>query len=449
MLAHHTDQELSLFTVGEIECIPDPNSLSPIIPSVVSFLELSERPVGQKSKVASNLEPHPSHVVVGSEAKRRIDTHPHHTLFNAKRVLGRAHTHEAITELRNEVEFDIVPNHDDDGVLFRIPHQESKHTSTVISMKPQQVGSYVVNYLIQITKDYLGHDNVKSAVIAVPAKFNALQRQATVEAFRDAGVTVTRILEEPTAAALAYGLHKKESVEYILVYDFGGGTLDVSLLHVTEGFADVMGSDGDDQLGGADFDAAVAHFLLENKGGQQVVDRVTLAMNHLAEKLPEHSGNDLEEILSASCPILKEKSLCTVSSFHTIGEQLKIGLSSYPEGGGSVEAECLGLPESKDASTVSMDEFCDSLESVPLSLTSSEYQGAVGPLYERAMLPIQRILADLNLRKDEIDEVVMVGGTTRIPEIRRLVKEELGISSLNTHIDPDITVAYGAASVID
>jgi hypothetical protein len=156
----------------------------------------------------------------------------------------------------------------------------------------------------------------------------------------------------------------------------------------------------------------------------------------------------LEEILSASCPKLKEKPLCTVSSFHTIGEQLKIGLSSYPDGGGTVEGECLGLPEGADA--LNMQTFCESLEAVPLMLTSSEYKDAVNPLYERAMIPIQRLLEDLSLKRDEIDEIVMVGGTTRIPEIRRRVQEELGQSaSLNTSIDPDITVAYGAASVID
>jgi len=415
---------------------------------VVSFLELSERPVGKKSKVASNLEPHPSHVVVGTTAKRRIDTHPHHTLYNAKRVLGRPPSHEAITELQNEVEFGIVSNGDDDGVMFRIPHQESKHHSSQISMNPQQVGSYVVNYLIDITKEFLGHDMVKSAVICVPAKFDTRQRQATVEAFKNAGVSVTRILEEPTAAALAYGLHKKEGVEYILVYDFGGGTLDVSLLHVTDGFADVMGSDGDDQLGGADFDAAVAHYLLEIRGGQEIVDRVSAVLERLATQLPEESGNDLEEILSASCPKLKEKPLCTVSSFHTLGEQLKIGLSSYPDGGGTVEAECFGLPEGAEASN--MQSFCESLEAVPLVLKSAEYKDAVDPLYNRAMIPVQRLLEDLNLKRDEIDEIVMVGGTTRIPEIRRRVQEELGQSaSLNTSIDPDITVAYGAASVID
>lgn len=386
--------------------------------------------------------------MVGTTAKRRIDTHPHHTLYNAKRVLGRFSSHEAIDELKNEVEFGIVPNENDDGVLFRIPHQESKHSFKQLFVNPQQVGSYVVNYLIDITKEYLGHEMVKSAVICVPAKFDARQRQATVEAFRNAGVTVTRILEEPTAAALAYGLHKKEGVEYILVYDFGGGTLDVSLLHVTEGFADVMGSDGDDQLGGSDFDAAVAHYLLEKRGGQEVVDRVSSVLELLTTQLPEESGNDLEEILSASCPILKEKPLCTVSSFHTIGEQLKIGLSSYPDGGGTVEAECLGLPE--DVTASNLQTFCESLEAAPLALTSSEYKNAVEPLYNRAMLPVQRLLKDLDLRRDEIDEIVMVGGTTRIPEIRRRVQEELGqAASLNTSIDPDITVAYGAASVID
>lgn len=433
-------------SVGEIQCIPDPLTNSPIIPSVVSFLELSERPAGKKSKVASNLDPHPSHVVVGTTAKRRINTHPHHTLYNAKRVLGRDASHEAVVDLRNEVEFGVDVS--DDGVLFRIPHQESKHSVAQISMKPQQVGSYVVNYLIDITKEYLGHEMVKSAVICVPAKFDARQRQETVEAFKNAGVSVTRILEEPTAAALAYGLHKKEGVEYILVYDFGGGTLDVSLLHVTEGFADVMGSDGDDQLGGTDFDAAVAHYLLEQRGGQADVDRVHAVLDQLATQLPGENGNDLEEILVASCPMLKEKPLCTVSSFHTIGEQLKIGLSAYADGGGTVEVECFGLPEDGDATD--MESFCKSLESVPLVLTSLEYKEVVDPLYERALIPVTRLLEDLGIGREEIDEVVMVGGTTRIPEIRRRVQEVLGESTrLNTSIDPDITVAYGAASVID
>ena len=421
--------------VGQIDCIPDPATGSPIIPSVVSFLEASERPVGPKSKTPSLLYPHPSAVIVGTPAKRRIDSHPHHTLYNAKRVIGRSSDDPAVRDVEHEVEFAFTE--DDDGALaFAVPESDRP-------IAPHQVGSYVVHHLMVIAQQFLGHDNVKSAVICVPAKFNDAQKMATYQAFRNAGIQVARVVEEPTAAALAYGLHRKEGVDYILVYDFGGGTLDVSLLHVSEGFVDVMGSDGDDLLGGADFDAAIATFLLTKKDGQVLVDRVSTAMKSL-----EKPGVDLEDALSAACPTLKETPLCTASSFHTLGEQMKIGLSSYPDGGGEVSSRCLGLPDViPDELTLSS--FCDILQPETLSLTSEEYQTSVQPLFDRSVLPVERLLHDLNLRPEEIDEVVMVGGTTRIPHVRTLVQNVLPTAQLNTHIDPDITVAYGAASVID
>jgi molecular chaperone DnaK (HSP70) len=424
--------------VGVIECIKDPSTGSPIIPSVVSFLEASERPVGPSSKVPSKLDPHPTHVVVGQTAKRRIDSHPHHTLYNAKRVLGRPIADRAVADMQTEVEFEIGEQNGE--LVFRVP-------DSTRPISPQQVGSYVVNHLMQITKKAMGHDNVKSAVICVPAKFNDEQRKATYQAFREAGVKVARIVEEPTAAALAYGLHRKEGVDYILVYDFGGGTLDVSLLHVSDGFVDVMGSDGDDRLGGADFDAAVAHFLLEHRGGNDVVRQVSAALNHLANEMPLNV--DLEDKLSASCPALATVPLCTTSSFHTLGEQLKIGLSAYPDHDGSVQAECLRLPQEINHDTLSLEKFCSSLVPTTLTLTSQEYDETVQSLYDRSILPVERLLSDLDLTSEDIDEIVMVGGTTRMPQIRSVVRQRLPTAEMNTHIDPDITVAYGAASVID
>ena len=282
----------------------------------------------------------------------------------------------------------------------------------------------------------------------MPAKFNDQQKLGTYRAFRNAGVSVARVVEEPTAAALAYGLHRKEGVDYILVYDFGGGTLDVSLLHVSDGFVDVMGSDGDDRLGGADFDAAVAHFLMEQRGGNAVVERTNQALEKLAKSIPK--GVDLEDELSHQCPALAETPLCTSSSFHTLGEQMKIGLSAYPDQYAEVNATCLSPPMKGDKSTsTSLQEFCSSLEPTTLKLNSKEYDKSAKGLFGRSILPIQRLLKDLDLQVEDIDEVVMVGGTTRMPQIRKLVREALHASQLNTHIDPDITVAYGAASVID
>lgn len=411
-------------SVGEIDCIKDPSSGSPIIPSVVSFLEPHERKVGPSSKIPSKLIPHPSYVVVGQKAKQRIDSHPQHTLYNAKRVLGRPPVDSAVRELRQEVEFTIVEDEVTDEVAFQVDDY---------TISPRQVGSYVVHHLIQITKEFLGHENVKSAVLAVPAKFDSLQRQRTMEAFKEAGVTIARVLEEPAAAALAYGLHKKDGVEKILVYDFGGGTLDVSILHVAEGYCEVMGSDGDDRLGGADFDAAVASVLSKKHA-------------KVLENLASYPIN--AEELSAICPQVSETMpICSVSSFHTIGERLKITLSQT---GTTAQVQCLALPSSYIATDKgSPSAICSQLIPTDLSLSLDEYNSAAAPLFERSILPMTRLLNDLTLTHDEIDEIVMVGGTTRMPQIRDLVRNEFSSAQMNTHIDPDLTVAYGAASVID
>ena len=471
--------------VGVIDCIPDAATHSPIVPSVVSFLEPPLRPVGPKSKTPSRLHPHPSAVVVGHAAKHRIDTHPHSTVYNAKRVLGRPTQDEAIAQLQHEVEFAIVAQEQEDsenGVVFEIPYDHGE----ALRVPPEQVGSYVVHHLMQMTRQFLGHDNVQQAVICVPAKFNAYQRQQTALAFQQAGITVARTLEEPTAAALAYGLHRKEGVDFILVYDFGGGTLDVSLLQVSQGgYVDVMGSDGDDRLGGADFDAAVAQYWLEEQPNAQhdgVVQAVADALHHIVQVQEEHPENqrrrtessslmELEQRLAETCPAVEQIPLCTASSFHTLAEQVKIQLSSQyaqqleennnlgEEQDMVVQATCLGLgrdptwdPSSSSSSssfTSVLSHFCDHLQPVTLSLSLSEYNVAVQALLDRSSLPVQRLLEELDVPIDEIDEVVLVGGTSRMPHIRALVRQALPSATLNTHIDPDLTVAYGAASVID
>mmetsp|Transcript_124 Transcript_124/g.313 ORF Transcript_124/g.313 Transcript_124/m.313 type:complete len:199 (-) Transcript_124:37-633(-) len=198
-----------------------------------------------------------------------------------------------------------------------------------------------------------------------------------------------------------------------------------------------MGSDGDDQLGGADFDAAVSHHFFSQHG--PAVQAVSDALSSLQEQDP----HVLEETLSKQCIALHSAPLCTLSSLHTLGEKIKIVLS---DGEDIAESTCftttLVRPESSD-------DLCASLVPVRLSLALEEFDQIAQSLYERAVLPVQRLLFDLSLDTSEVDEVVMVGGTTRMPQIRRLVREAMGVSALNTHIDPDITVAYGAASVID
>lgn len=456
-------QQAATKGVGKIECIPDSFNNSPIIPSCVSFQRNQQNGGIQKQRYQEKLEqedeidkffelpnlPRPSDVIVGANAKTRIDTHPLTTFYHAKRVLGRKLNEDSVQKLKREVEFEIVAWEEDEGiddVSFRI-------TSPSLKFKPQNVGTYIIHHLFKITRDYLQHDNVRSAVIAIPAKFNINQRKATVEAFTSAGIQVARILEEPVAAALAYGLQKKEGVDYIMVYDFGGGTLDVSLLSVSDGgYVEVMGSEGDDELGGADFDSAVAHYLLKDEKNSHIVEQIYFALNSLSknDQSNDHfsSEGDIEEEVSFECSDqLKIAPLCSVSSFHTIAEKMKIDLSLYTNGRGVVKRKCLGLPN--DYLPYSVSDMCTKLEIVELKLTSEQYDEACQALYDKSMFPIQNILSGLNMHANEIDEVVMVGGTTRMPQIRRLVQKETGVDRLNTSIDPDLTVAYGAASVID
>ncbi|KAL3787188.1 hypothetical protein HJC23_010198 [Cyclotella cryptica] len=457
--------------VGEIVCIPDPATNSPVVPSVVSFLDnhhlKSFRLSKEERETSPPLVPHPIDVVVGEAAKNRINAHPHHTVYHAKRIIGRGYEHDSVNSLKAEVEFEVVPKElDGDNVAaFKVPYHlppssvttESSSSSAVLT--PPEIGSYIINHLRTMTRNHLGHNNIQSAVIAIPAKFEQSQRDATVRAFELAGLKVARILEEPTAAALAYGLHKRDDVHYVMVYDFGGGTLDISLLYVGEGgFIDVLGSDGDEQLGGADFDSAVAHWLMEKGGGNTIVHTVTSSVRAIEKGIKTGTTSlsggeeiDVEDIIEEICLKLKHTPLCTASSMHTLGERIKISLSNHPNEQDAVAAEtCFGI-RSNDSENIpqTAEDLCSALTPVNFSLSLKDYDSAVDHLYKRSLSPIKRLLKDLNLQKEEIDEVVMVGGTTRMPQIRELVRLELGKERLNTHIDPDLTVAYGAASVID
>jgi len=406
-------------TVGEIVCIPDPATNSPIVPSVISF----------PSTLSSSL-PSP---VVGSMAKARIDTHPHTTLYHAKRVIGRKFHEKAVRELQQEVEFPVLEDPEDGTPYFAYFDQK---------IAPQRVGAYVLQHLLRITKLYLGHSSVTSAVIAVPAEFSSDQRAATLQAFRLAGIAVQRVLEEPTAAALAYGLHKKPGVEHVLVYDFGGGTLDVTVLRISpkSGYIDVMGSAGDGHLGGADFDDALVRYW-RSRTEHDPIDTI--------HRLLDLSSIHEEEAID-TCR--QKIPLCTLSSFHSIAEKVKIRLSSRLNHTLAQELCLTVSPNLPPIRNIAQD-LCPNLIPYTLTLTPLQFHRAVSHLYDKSLRPIRQVLRDLDLSKHDIDEVVMVGGTTRMYMIRQLVKEELGFNGngrkLNTDIDPDLTVAYGAASVID
>ena len=321
--------------------------------------------------------------LVGQVAKRQAVTNPENTIFSAKRFMGR--------------KFDEVSSE-----TRRVPYTVAKATNGDAwieargkKMSPPEISAMVLGKLKQAAEDYLG-EKVTDAVITVPAYFNDAQRQATKDAGQIAGLNVLRIINEPTAAALAYGLDKKKD-ETIAVYDFGGGTFDISVLEVGEGVVEVKSTNGDTHLGGDDLD-----------------DRI---IEWLAAEFKKSEGLDLTKDRMA-LQRLKEGA-----------EKAKIELST------ALETE-VNLPFiSADASGP---------KHLQMKLTRAKFEQLVDDLLQRSMQPVKQALADAGVDPKAIDEVVLVGGSTRIPKVQQLVREFFG-KDPHKGVNPDEVVAIGAA----
>jgi molecular chaperone DnaK len=337
---------------------------SRITPSVVAFDDKGE-------------------VLVGQIAKRQAVTNPENTIFSSKRFIGRR-----FEELNNE--------------LKRVPYKVVRHDNGdgafVVrgkSVTPPEVGARVLMKLKKAAEDYLG-EKVTEAVITVPAYFNDSQRQATKDAGRIAGLDVKRIVNEPTAAALAYGLDKKKD-QIIVVYDFGGGTFDVSVLEVGDSVVQVISTNGDTHLGGDDVDNLIIDWMIA--------------------EFKKSTGIDVSSDKMA-LQRLKEA-----------GEKAKIELSS-------VQETSINLPFLTMASSgpVHLD----------MRLSRAKLEQMMQPLIERSMEPVRQALKDAKKSPDQIDEIVLVGGSTRIPLVQDTVKKFFG-KDPNKGVNPDEVVAIGAA----
>ena len=333
-------------------------------PSVVAFTESDERLVGQI-------------------AKRQAITNPANTIFSIKRFMGRRH-HEVSAEEKT-VPYKIVgePNE-----LVQVEIRGKKYT-------PPEISAMTLTYLREAAEAYLG-EKVDRAVITVPAYFNDSQRQATKDAGTIAGLTVERIINEPTAASLAYG-QEKEKAEKIAVFDLGGGTFDISILEVSEGVFEVKSTNGDTHLGGDDFDEVV--------------------IGHIISEFKKDSGIDLKNDLMA-LQRLKEAA-----------EKAKCELSS------AVKTD-INLPFiTADASGP---------KHLQMSLTRAQFEELVDHLVERTKGPCLQALKDAKMSASEIDEVLLVGGSTRIPAVQKAVKDLFG-KDPHKGVNPDEVVAVGAA----
>jgi molecular chaperone DnaK len=338
---------------------------SRITPSVVAFTEKGERLVGQT-------------------AKHQQVTNPKNTVFSIKRFMGRRHSEVGGEE--KMVPYTIVGGAEE---LVQVDIRGKKYT-------PEAISAMILGDLKKTAEDYLG-EKVTDAVITVPAYFNDAQRKATKDAGEIAGLKVLRVLPEPTAAALAYGLDKKKN-EKICVFDLGGGTFDVSVLDVGDGVFEVLSINGDTHLGGDDFDQVLINFL--------------------ADEFKRTEGIDLRKDPMA-LQRLKEAS-----------EKAKIELS------GAMETT-VNLP------------FITADQSGPkhmqITINRTKFEQLVQPLVEKCRKPVVDALKDAKLDPKAIDEVVLVGGSTRVPMVQRLVKELFGGKEPNKSVNPDEVVAIGAA----
>ena len=323
--------------------------------------------------------------LIGQPAKRQAVTNPENTLFAIKRLIGRPFNDPATKKDIEMVPFTITKGKNGDAYVKAIDEEYS----------PAQISAFILQKMKETAEDYLG-EKVEQAVITVPAYFNDAQRQATKDAGKIAGLEVLRIINEPTAAALSYGLEKKEG-KMIAVYDLGGGTFDISVLEIGDGVFEVKSTNGDTFLGGEDFD--------------------TVLVNYLADEFKKDNSVDLRNDKLA-LQRLKEAA-----------EKAKIELSS------ASQTE-VNLP------------FITADQSGPkhltLKLTRAKLESLVEDLVQKTISPCKEALKDAGIKAAEIDEIVLVGGQTRMPKIRETVKEFFG-KEPNMSVNPDEVVAMGAA----
>jgi len=351
---------------------------------------------GKDSKVIENAEGHrttPSMVaftekderLVGHSAKRQAVTNPDNTLYAIKRLIGRTYSDPMTKKDQEVVPYKIVKSENGDAWL----EARGKEYS------PSQMSAFILQKMKETAENYLGED-VTEAVITVPAYFNDAQRQATKDAGKIAGLDVLRIINEPTAAALAYGLDKKESGT-IVVYDLGGGTFDVSVLEIGDGVFEVKSTNGDTFLGGEDFDIRIIDFL--------------------AEEFKKEQGIDLR------------KDKLALQRLKEAAEKSKIELSS------AMETD-VNLP------FITADQ--DGPKHLNVKLTRAKLESLVEDLIDRTIKPCKAALKDAGLKAGDIDEIVLVGGMTRMPKVMEAVKKFFG-KDPHRGVNPDEVVAMGAA----
>ncbi|KAL1273566.1 hypothetical protein QQF64_026380 [Cirrhinus molitorella] len=358
---------VGVFENGRVEIIANDQG-NRITPSYVAFTAKGER-------------------LIGDAAKNQLTSNPENTVFDAKRLIGRMWGDSSLQQDIKYLPFKVIEKKNRPHIQVNIG------SSRVKTFTPEEISAMVLTKMKETAEAYLGK-KVTHAVVTVPAYFNDAQRQATKDAGTIAGLTIIRVINEPTAAAIAYGLDKMGQGKNILVFDLGGGTFDVSLLTIDNGVFKVKGTNGDTHLGGEDFDQRV--------------------MEHFIKLYKSKTGNDVRNDNRAMQKLRREveKAKRTLSTQH----QAHIEIESFFEG----------------------EDFSE-------MLTRAKFEELNMDLFRSTMKPVQKVLEDADMKKSDIDEIVLVGGSTRIPKIQQLVKDFFNGKEPSRGINPDEAVAYGAA----
>ncbi|EPS39730.1 hypothetical protein H072_6484 [Dactylellina haptotyla CBS 200.50] len=324
--------------------------------------------------------------LVGDAAKNQAAANPKRTIFDVKRLIGRKFSEKEVQADIKHFPFDVVNKDGKPAIKVEVSGKDRTFT-------PEEISAMVLGKMKDIAEAYLGK-KVTHAVVTVPAYFNDAQRQATKDAGSITGMTILRVVNEPTAAAIAYGLDKKDGERQIIVYDLGGGTFDVSLLSIDQGVFEVLATAGDTHLGGEDFDYQVINYLTKQYNAKNKVDI--------------------------------KKDLKTMGKLKREVEKAKRTLSSQM----STRIEIEAFHDGNDFSE---------------TLTRAKFEELNLALFKKTLKPVEQVLKDAKVTKNDIDDIVLVGGSTRIPKVQALLEDFFGGKKASKGINPDEAVAYGAA----
>ncbi|GMC43723.1 unnamed protein product [Saccharomyces cerevisiae] len=324
--------------------------------------------------------------LIGDAAKNQVAANPQNTIFDVKRLIGLKYNDRSVQKDIKHLPFNVVNKDGKPAVEVSVKGEKKVFT-------PEEISGMILGKMKQIAEDYLG-TKVTHAVVTVPAYFNDAQRQATKDAGTIAGLNVLRIVNEPTAAAIAYGLDKSDKEHQIIVYDLGGGTFDVSLLSIENGVFEVQATSGDTHLGGEDFDYKIVRQLIK--------------------AFKKKHGIDVSDNNKALAKLKRE------------AEKAKRALSSQM------------------STRIEIDSFVDGID-LSETLTRAKFEELNLDLFKKTLKPVEKVLQDSGLEKKDVDDIVLVGGSTRIPKVQQLLESYFDGKKASKGINPDEAVAYGAA----